>query len=144
MCNRKKGGYGNPPLQEYESIKKEVLAELKKQFRPEFINRVDEIIVFHKLTKAEIEQIADIMIYKVAKRIKEQDIEMVIDKTAKELIIKNGIDDNYGARPLRRALQTLLEDKLAEEILDGALKPGDSAKVIAKDDKLEIQTKIKK
>ena len=84
------------------------------------------------------------MIYKVAKRIKEQDIEMVIDKTAKELIIKNGIDDNYGARPLRRALQTLLEDKLAEEILDGALKPGDSAKVIAKDDKLEIQTKIKK
>ena len=131
-------------LQEYESTKKEVLAELKKQFRPEFINRVDEIIVFHKLTKAEIEQIADIMINKVAKRIKEQDIELVIDKTAKELIIKNGIDDNYGARPLRRALQTLLEDKLAEEILDGALKPGDSAKVIAKDDKIEIKSLIKK
>ncbi|MCL2341905.1 MAG: ATP-dependent Clp protease ATP-binding subunit [Firmicutes bacterium] len=128
---------------EYERTKKEVIAELKKQFRPEFINRVDEIIVFHKLTNAEIEQIADIMTDKIAKRIKEQGIELIIDKTAKELIIKNGTDDNYGARPLRRALQTLLEDKLAEEILDGTLKPGDSAKVVAKGDKLELKIKAR-
>jgi len=129
---------------EYELVKKDVLAELKKEFRPEFINRVDEIIVFHKLTGAETEKIADIMIDKVAKRMKEQDIELLIDKTAKDLIIKNGTDDNYGARPLRRAIQTLLEDKLAEEILDGAVKSGDSAKVTAKDGKIEVKAKVKK
>jgi len=138
------GGFAPMPNKEHEAIKKEVLAELKKQFRPEFINRVDEIIVFHKLARTEIEKIADIMIDKVAQRVKEQDIILQIDKTAKDLIIKKGTDDNYGARPLRRAIQTLLEDKLAEEILDGALKPGDTAKVAAKDDKVEVKVKLKK
>ena len=138
------GGFAPMPNKEHEAIKKEVLAELKKQFRPEFINRVDEIIVFHKLARTEIEKIADIMIDKVAQRVKEQDIILQIDKTAKDLIIKKGTDDNYGARPLRRAIQTLLEDKLAEEILEGNLKLGDEAKVVAKEDKIEVKVKAKK
>lgn len=129
---------------EYETIKKEVLAELKKQFKPEFINRVDEIIVFHKLTENEISQIADIMLNDVVKRLKEQNIKLSIDITAKDFIIKKGTDSNYGARPLRRAIQNILEDKLAEEILNGNLKLGDTAKVIAKDDTLEVKLKVNK
>ncbi len=122
----------------YEETKKEVLAELKKQFRPEFINRIDEIIVFHKLNDDEILQIIDIMLKEVVKRMEENKITISIDKTVKELIAKKGIDKAYGARPLRRTIQNLVEDKLAEEILDGNIKVGDKAKIIAKEDEIVI------
>ena len=134
----------NEAEKEYESTKKEVMAELKKGFRPEFINRIDEIIVFHKLTEEELSQIVDIMLKQITGRINEKDIKLDIDNLAKELIIKKGTDTSYGARPLRRAIQNLLEDKLAEEILDGNLKSGDTAKVTAKDEEIEIKVKIKK
>ena len=126
---------------EYESVKKDVMAELKKEFRPEFINRIDEIIVFHKLVQDEIDQIIDIMLKQVEKRMEEQNINIEIDKSVKELISKKGIDTNYGARPLRRAIQSMLEDKIAESILDGIVKPGSKAKAVAKDDKIEIESK---
>ena len=126
---------------EYESVKKDVMAELKKEFRPEFINRIDEIIVFHKLVQNEIDQIIDIMLKQVEKRMEEQNINIEIDKSVKELISKKGIDTNYGARPLRRAIQSMLEDKIAESILDGVVKPGSKAKAVAKDDKIEIESK---
>ncbi len=129
---------------EYENTKKEVMAELKKQFRPEFINRVDEIIVFHKLVEEELTKIVDIMLEQIKSRISERNIKLEIDNKAKELIIKKGTDTNYGARPLRRAIQSMIEDKLAEEILDGNLKLGDTAKITAKDEKIEIKVKIKK
>ncbi|MCL2354305.1 MAG: ATP-dependent Clp protease ATP-binding subunit [Oscillospiraceae bacterium] len=125
---------------EYENIKKEVLAELKKEFRPEFINRIDEIIVFHKLQEDEILKIADIMIKGVEKKLEEQNIKLQVAKSAKELIIKKGTDSSYGARPLRRAIQTILEDKLAEEMLDGKVKPGDTVKVSVKDGEITIKT----
>ena len=134
----------NQTEKEYENIKKEVMLELKKGFRPEFINRIDEIIVFHKLTEEELGQIVDIMIEQIKIKISERNIKLEIDKTAKELIIKKGTDINYGARPLRRAIQNMLEDKLAEEILDGNLKSGDTAKITAKDDEIQIKVKIKK
>ena len=127
--------------EEYEKTKKEVLSELKKSLRPEFINRIDEIIVFHKLNKEEIRKIADLMINEVIKRLNEQDIEITVDKSLKEEIIKQGTDENYGARPLRRAIQTILEDKLAEEILDGNLKPKQKAKILFKDNKIAIDVK---
>ena len=123
---------------EYEDTKKEVMSELKKQFRPEFINRIDEIIVFHKLGQNEITQIIDIMLKRVQKRLQDQNYKIEIDQTAKDLIAKNGVDDNYGARPLRRAIQNLIEDKIAEAILDGKIKPNKPAKVIAQDDKIQI------
>ncbi len=129
---------------EYKNIKKEVMAELKKTFRPEFINRIDEIIVFHKLTEEELTQIVDIMLEQIKKRLTEKDIKLEIDKSAKDLIIKKGTDVNYGARPLRRAIQTLLEDKIAEEILDGNIKSDDTAKITAKNDEIKIKVKVKK
>ena len=128
---------------EYEDTKKEVMAELKKQFRPEFINRVDEIIVFHKLNKEEIEQIIDILLKQVAKRLEEQDIQVIFDKALKELITKKGTDVSYGARPLRRTIQNLVEDKLAEEMLEGNVTVGDSIKITVKDDKVVVKVKTK-
>ncbi|MGN1269485.1 MAG: AAA family ATPase, partial [Clostridia bacterium] len=123
---------------EYESIKKDVMGELKKQFRPEFINRIDEIIVFHKLTDEDIKQIIDIMLKQVTDRMKEKDINLEIDQSVKELISKKGIDTNYGARPLKRVIQSILEDKIAEEILDGNVKPNKKSTVKAEEDKIII------
>ena len=123
---------------EYETIKKDVMGELKKQFRPEFINRIDEIIVFHKLNDEDIKQIIDIMLNQVTKRMKAKDIELEIDNSVKELIAKKGVDTNYGARPLKRAIQNILEDKIAEEILDGNIKPNKKAIIKAEDDKIVI------
>lgn len=128
----------------YEETKKEVLAELKKQFRPEFINRIDEIIVFHKLTDSEINQIIDIMLKEVEQRLKESNIEVKIDKSVKELIAKEGIDKSYGARPLRRTIQSLVEDKIAEAILDGKVKPEIKATIMCKNGEIIIKEQKKK
>ena len=123
---------------EYETIKKDVMGELKKQFRPEFINRIDEIIVFHKLNDEDIKQIIDIMLNQVTKRMAEKSYKFEIDNSAKELIAKKGVDTDYGARPLKRAIQNILEDKIAEEILDGNIKPNKKAVIKAEDDKIVI------
>ena len=128
---------------EYENTKKDVLAELKKEFRPEFINRIDEIIVFHKLQNEEIKQIINIMLSQVIKRLKEQNIEIEISEDVKDKILENGIDTNYGARPLKRAIQNMLEDKIAEGILDGKIKKGKKAIIELNDDK-EIIIKYQK
>ena len=123
---------------EYETIKKDVMGELKKQFRPEFINRIDEIIVFHKLNDEDIKQIIDIMLNQVTKRMAEKSYKFEIDNSVKELIAKKGVDTNYGARPLKRAIQNILEDKIAEEILDGNIKPNKKAVIKAEDDEIVI------
>ena len=102
---------------DYENTKKDVMAELKREFRPEFINRIDEIIVFHKLKDEEIKQIIDLMLKQVQDRLKEQNINISIDESVKELIAKQGINKAFGARPLRRTIQNLVEDNLAEAIL---------------------------
>ena len=123
---------------EYETIKKDVMGELKKQFRPEFINRIDEIIVFHKLNEEDIKQIIDIMLNQVTKRMAEKSYKFEIDNRVKELIAKKGVDTDYGARPLKRAIQNILEDKIAEEILNGNIKPNKKAVIKAEDDKIVI------
>ena len=114
---------------QYEETKKEVMEVVKRELRPEFINRIDEIIVFHKLNEEEISKIIDILLDEVIKRLKEQKLDVLFDKDVKALIESKGIDKNYGARPLRRTIQNLVEDKLAEEILDGNLKVGKKAVV---------------
>ena len=124
---------------EYEDIKKQVIGELKKELKPEFINRIDEIIVFHKLTDSEISDIIDIMLKEVQNRLKDQKIEIQIDGSVKELIASKGVDKTFGARPLRRTIQSLLEDKLAEEILDGNLIKNKKAEIIAEDEKIKIK-----
>ena len=128
----------NEEKQEYERVKKDVMTEVKKEFRPEFINRIDEIIVFHKLSSNEIKEIINIMLKEVEKRLKEQNIKLEIDEPVKELIAKKGIDTTYGARPLRRAIQNMIEDKIAEAILDGKLKSGSTAKIKVKNDEIEV------
>ena len=124
---------------EYEDIKKDVMGELKKEFRPEFINRIDDIIVFHKLTDEDVDKIMEIMLKQVVKRLEEKEINIEIDKSVREYISKKGIDTNYGARPLKRAIQNILEDKIAEEILDGHIKPKKKAKAVVKEDKIVIE-----
>ena len=114
---------------EYEAIKKDVMAELKKEFRPEFINRIDEIIVFHKLQKEEMKQIVGIMLKQVQKRMEMQNRKIEIDDKVKDIIIEKGIDSNYGARPLKRTIQSMIEDKIAEAILDEKIKPNKKAKI---------------
>ena len=128
----------NTENKEYEETKKEVMEALKKELRPEFINRIDEIIVFHKLTDKEIDKIIDIMLKEVVNRLKEQKIEIELKPEVKKLIAKKGIDKNFGARPLRRTIQSVLEDRLAEEILDGNLKKGKVNKIDIKDEKVVI------
>ena len=122
---------------DYENTKKEVMDILKKELRPEFINRIDEIIVFHKLNDKEIEQIIDIMLKEVVNRLKEQKYDIEIQPEVKELIAKEGIDKNFGARPLRRTIQNLVEDRLAEEILEGNLNKGKMAKYTVKEGKMK-------
>ena len=106
---------------EYEETKKEVMQILKRELRPEFINRIDEIIVFHKLNDDEISKIIDIMLNEVVNRLKNEKIDIEIEKGVKDIIAKEGVNKEFGARPLRRAIQNILEDRLAEEILDGKL-----------------------
>jgi ATP-dependent Clp protease ATP-binding subunit ClpC len=105
-------------------MKDVVMDELKNNFRPEFINRIDEIIVFHPLTQAEITQIVDVMLAEVRKRLVEQEYELELTEEVHALLAKEGYNPSYGARPLRRAIQRLIEDPLAEEILAGVLKKG--------------------
>ena len=122
---------------EYQDIKKDVMGELKKEFKPEFLNRIDEIIVFHKLEDEQIRKIVDIMINNVGKLLKEQGIELSVDEKAKDLVAKKGTDKTFGARPLKRAIQTMVEDKIAEAMLDGKIKK--KVKVTAKDDEIVIE-----
>ncbi len=121
---------------EYQDIKKDVMGELKKEFKPEFLNRIDEIIVFHKLEDNQIRKIVDIMLNNVAKLLKEQGIKLTVDENAKDLVAKKGTDKTFGARPLKRAIQTMVEDKIAEAMLDGKIKK--EAKVTAKDDEIVV------
>ena len=124
---------------EYEETKKEVMETLKRELRPEFINRIDEIIVFHKLIQEEINQIIDIMLSEVTKRLAIQKIKTELEPEVKELIASKGIDKNFGARPLRRTIQSVLEDKLAEEILEGNLKKNKLAKIGVKEEKIVVK-----
>ena len=123
ITDKKSLGFGNMENEkEYENIKKEVIKELKKELRPEFINRIDEIIVFHKLSEEDIKQITNIMLKQVEERLKNQKYIVEIDDGVVKAIVEQGYDNNFGARPLRRTIQNLVEDRISEEILSGNLK----------------------
>lgn len=114
----------------YGFMKDKVMEEVRRLFKPEFLNRIDEIIVFHQLNKEHMKQIADIMLKSILKRTREQmNMALQVDDQAKELLIEKGYDQKYGARPLRRTIQSMVEDQLAEEILDGRIKKGDQVLV---------------
>jgi ATP-dependent Clp protease ATP-binding subunit ClpC len=114
---------------QYNRIRSLVNEELKQYFRPEFLNRLDEIIVFRQLTKDEVKEISDILLKEVFRRLTEQDITLNVTERFKDRLVEEGYNPSYGARPLRRAIMRLLEDSLAEEILSGRIKGGDTALV---------------
>ncbi len=126
-------GAGSSDKENYEFMKGRVMEEVKRTFKPEFLNRIDEIIVFHSLTKTDIRDIVTIMTDEIAKRAKEQlKIFIDIDENAKDFLVEKGYDEKYGARPLRRTIQSEIEDKMAEEILEKRIAQGDKITVTVK------------
>jgi ATP-dependent Clp protease ATP-binding subunit ClpB len=143
---------GSPIIQEYfmdgrttvgarQAMEDKVMAELKKHFRPEFINRVDDVIIFQSLDEEELSKIVEIQISRLEKRLTQQNLTMEVDASAKKLLAREGYDPQFGARPLKRAVQDKLLNPLSLRILDGEFKPGDKIKVTAKDDDLVFSKK---
>ncbi|MCD6257401.1 ATP-dependent Clp protease ATP-binding subunit, partial [Candidatus Aerophobetes bacterium] len=125
----------------YEEMKSRVLSELKHHFRPEFLNRLDEIIVFHALSQEEIKKIVDLILDEEKKLLKEKDIKLEVTPEARDLIAKEGYDPDFGARPLRRAIQRLIENPLSEEILQGKFKEGDTVIVTVENGRMVFTKK---
>ncbi len=123
----------------YQEMKERVLEALKKTFRPEFLNRIDETIVFHALEKEHITSIVDLMLKDLEKKLKENELSLEVSEKAKEILVEQGFDPTYGARPLRRAIQKLIEDPLAEEMLKGRYKAGDKVVVEAEEGKIVLK-----
>ncbi len=132
------------PEQDYKNMKNKVMDEVKRIFKPEFLNRIDEMIVFHMLTKENVARIVDIMMNSINKRIKEQlNITIELSDAAKSYIVDAGYDEKYGARPLKRALQQKVEDELAEQILEGRIKSSDIVYVDKKEDSEKLVFSVK-
>jgi ATP-dependent Clp protease ATP-binding subunit ClpC len=126
---------------EYEAMKSKVLGELKNTFKPEFLNRIDEVIVFHSLRIEEMYSIVDLLLNRVRAQLTEQRIELVTPQAAKDFLIEKGFDPQYGARPLRRTIQRMVEDPLAEGLLQGKFHPGDLVEAVVVDDELVLQVR---
>jgi ATP-dependent Clp protease ATP-binding subunit ClpC len=124
---------------EYDEMRDKVLAEMKRLFKPEFLNRIDKVIVFKPLTRGDLREIVDIQIRRMAPRLEEQGIKVDITSAARELIAEEGHDPEFGARPLRRAIMNLVEDPLSEKLLAGEIQHGDPVLIDAEDGELIIQ-----
>ena len=123
----------------YRFMKERVMEEVKRMFKPEFLNRIDEIIVFHQLSQDHMKEIVDIMLKSICRRtLTQMNLKLTVDDSAKAFLVEKGYDEKYGARPLRRAIQNLLEDKLAEAVLDGKIKAGDEVTVTKGEDSLKF------
>ena len=141
---KKQSTLGFSPISDegtYEKMREKILDEAKKTFRPEFLNRLDDLIVFRSLTKPDLIQILDLEISKVTVRLKNKNIGLQLDEKAKDLLVGKGYDPQYGARPMRRAVERYLEDPLAEEILRGNLHEGEPITVTSENDKLVFTQK---
>ena len=126
----------------YNEIKSKVMNELKKAFRPEFLNRLDDVVVFHKLTKKQIYKIIDLMILRIQEQLELQGIAIELMESSKELLLKRGYDSSMGARPMRRCIQNLIEDPISEKIISNEIKSGEKVEVSA--DNKEMHFKIGK
>ncbi|MDY3250263.1 MAG: AAA family ATPase, partial [Candidatus Choladocola sp.] len=130
-------GAGNDEKKNYEAMKSSVLEEVKRIFKPEFLNRIDEMIVFHSLNEDNIRSITGLLLKELQNRCREQmNLELKISPAVKQHIASEGFDEKYGARPLRRAVQNRIEDPLAEEILAGRVKAGDTVRISWKKEKI--------
>ena len=126
--------------QAYERMKEKILAEMKKFFRPEFLNRIDGVVVFHALNKDHIRQIVDLMLHEVCKELEEKTVKLEVTEAAKDFIGEKGFDPVFGARPLRRTIQDLVEDPLSDALLRGDFQAGDTVLVDCEDDRIVIRT----
>lgn len=127
--------------QDYKEMEKRIREELKNSFRPEFLNRIDESIVFHSLAKDELHEIVKLMVNAIVKRLKDLDIHVKVTPAAVDVIAKAGFDPEYGARPIRRAIQKEIEDKLSEEMLSGTVKYGNSVTIGARNGEIRISVR---
>ncbi len=133
---------GKTADQAYERMKEKVLAEVKKAFRPEFLNRIDGTVVFHALSKDHIRQIVELMVKEVERNLKSKDIKLEITEKAKDFLGEKGYDHVFGARPLRRIIQNMVEDQLSDAVLSGAIQPGDTVAVDLEDDKIVVRSRV--
>lgn len=124
---------------EYENLKKEVMKEAKDSFRPEYLNRIDEIVVFQKLNNDELKRIVDIILEKVRKRLKNKNMEVEFDEKLNEYIVQKLKDDAFGARPIRRLVQSLVEDKIVDEFLEGNIYEDSKIKIFREDDDISVK-----
>src|SRR2546430_3639495 len=141
---KKQSSLGFSPISDersYEKMREKIMDEAKKTFRPEFLNRLDDLIVFRSLTKPDLVQILDLEINKVMQRLKARNIILQLDEKAKDLLVTKGYDPMYGARPMRRGVERSLEDPLAEEILKGSFHEGEPIQVTAENDRLTFSQK---
>ncbi|MDB6034061.1 MAG: ATP-binding subunit ClpC Negative regulator of tic competence clcC/mecB [Verrucomicrobiales bacterium] len=139
---KKQSSMGFSPISDessYEKMREKIMEEAKRQFRPEFLNRLDDIIVFRSLTKPDLVQILDLEIKKVEVRLKAKRLELHLDEKARDYMVEKGYDPQYGARPMRRAVERFLEDPLAEEILKGNLHDGEPVQITVDNNKLIFQ-----
>jgi ATP-dependent Clp protease ATP-binding subunit ClpC len=125
----------------YEKMREKIIDEAKRTFRPEFLNRLDDVIVFRSLTKVDLVQILELEASKVMQRLKSRNIVLTLDDTAKDFLAEKGFDPQYGARPMRRAVEKFLEDPLAEEILRGNLHENEPILVTVEKDHLVFNQK---
>ncbi|MEY4242758.1 MAG: hypothetical protein RLZZ245_343 [Verrucomicrobiota bacterium] len=134
-------GFGamNEDQADFEGMKEKILEESKRYFKPEFLNRLDDLVVFHMLEKVDLNQIVDLEVSKLVKRLKDKDITLTLTEAARDLLAVKGFDPAYGARPMRRAVERFLEDPLAESLLRGDVKPGDFVNVVKKPDSEELE-----
>jgi ATP-dependent Clp protease ATP-binding subunit ClpB len=128
-------------LDSYKDLGKEIMAELKRHFRPEFLNRVDDVIIFQSLDEEELSRIVDIQLEKLKKRLAQQNLTLDVDSAAKKLLAKEGYDPQFGARPLKRAIQEQVLNPLSMRLLEGEFKPGDRIKVTADGNGLVFKVK---
>ena len=125
----------------HSAMEDKVMAELKKHFRPEFLNRVDDVIIFQSLDEDELAKIVETQLVRLDKRLAQQNLTLDVDKAAKQLIAKEGYDPQFGARPLKRAVQDLLLNPLSLRLLEGEFKPGDKIKVTTDGNNLVFKAK---
>jgi ATP-dependent Clp protease ATP-binding subunit ClpC len=127
--------------EQHEAIRSKAMEGLKRMFRPEFINRIDQIVVFHALGKAELYRIVDLLLAQVRARLSEQNIDLVVSDEVRDLLLSEGFDEEYGARPLRRTIQTYVDDTLADAVLTGELVPGETAHLVLRDGHVAVEAR---
>jgi ATP-dependent Clp protease ATP-binding subunit ClpB len=123
-----------------KQVREAVLQELRLHFKPEFLNRIDDVVIFHQLSREQIAKIVDVQLERLSSMLAERNVTLVLEPSARELLMREGYDPSYGARPLKRAIQSLIQNPLAVKLLQGEIQPGQTVTVTAGGDAMEFKT----